>query len=436
MIATNMTGGNAISSGALNRGDKVSAPPMSSKHHDHGMEPRRHILTSATLVIAALLAACADLPPTDRIAASILAGVDDDVDPGVVGLVFAGTIACSGTLIGPRIVLTAAHCMTARTPEVVFFGPSLAIGGETITVADVRLHPDFDAAVFDHDLALVLLTRAASATPWPVVTSPLDDSWIGRSVRIVGFGTSDRTAGTAGRKREGTATVTSVGALDLRIAPAPARTCTGDSGGPAFVDVGGVEHLVGVTSSGDPGCLMDAVEARVDLDAAGFIQDYANATAAGTAELGERCFYDEHCATGRCAAPVRPPAFRYCTRACGGAGDCAPGMTCVGDCRWPAAEPGAEGAPCTDASDCAVSECARAHSDDERVCANRCFPENVMACPDEQVCETSVDRPTRSACFVPIHDGSCSGQPGPSSAMIAVVLIALGLPVRRRTAAR
>jgi hypothetical protein len=181
---------------------------------------------------------------------------------------------------------------------------------------------------------------------------------------------------------------------------------------------------------------MDAVEARVDLDAAGFIQDYADETAAGAAELGERCFYDEHCATGQCAAPVRPPAFRYCTRACGDAGDCAPGMTCVGDCRWPALEPGAEGAPCTDAGDCAVSECARAHTDDELVCANRCFPENDMACPNGQVCETNVDRPTRSACFVRINDGCCSGQRSPSSAMIAVALIALGLPVRRRTAAR
>lgn len=409
---------------------------MSNQHHDHSMEPCCHIWTSATLVISALLAACADLPPTDRMAASILAGVDDDVDPGVVGLVFAGKIACSGTLVGPRIVLTAAHCMTARTPEAVFFGPSLAIGGEQIAVADVRIHPDFDATAFDHDLALVLLTRAASVTPWPIVTSPLDDSWIGRSVRIVGFGTSDRTAATAGRKREGTATVESIGALEFRIAPAPARTCTGDSGGPAFVDVGGVEHLVGVTSSGDPGCLMDAVEARVDLDAAGFIQAYADETAAGAARLGERCFYDEHCATGRCAAPVQPPAFRYCTRACGDAGDCAPGMTCAGDCRWPAPEPGAEGAPCTGAGDCAVSECARAHADDERVCANRCFPENDMACPDGQVCETNVDQPTLSACFVPTSGGCCSGQRSPSSAMIAVALIALGWPVRRRKAAR
>jgi uncharacterized protein (TIGR03382 family) len=409
---------------------------MSNKHHNHGMEPCRHIRTSATLVIAALLAACADRPPTDRIVSSILAGVDDNDDPGVVGLVFEGTIACSGTLIGPRIVLTAAHCVATRTPEEVFFGPSLAIGGEKIAVADVRIHPDFAAAVFNHDLALVLLTQAASATPWPIVTSPLDDSWIGRSVRIVGFGTSDRTAATAGRKREGTATVASIGALEFGIAPAPARTCTGDSGGPAFVDLGGVEYLVGVTSSGDPGCLMDAVEARVDLDAAGFIQDYANETAAGAAKLGERCFYDEHCATGRCAAPVQPPAFHYCTRACGDAGDCAPGMMCVGDCRWLAPEPGAEGAPCTDAGDCAVSECARAHADDERVCANRCFPENSMACADGQVCETNVDQPTRSACFARINDGGCSAQRSPSSAMIAVALVALGLLVRRRTAAR
>jgi len=59
-----------------------------------------------------------------------------------------------------------------------------------------------------------------------------------------------------------------------------------------------------------------------------------------------------------------------------------------------------------------------------------------MACPDEQVCETNVDRPTRSACFVRINDGGCSGQRSPSSAMIVVALIALGLQVRRRRAAR
>jgi hypothetical protein len=43
------------------------------------------------------------------------------------------------------------------------------------------------------------------------------------------------------------------------------NTCNGDSGGPAFAEVGGELLLAGVTSYGDPSCTQYGVDTRVDV---------------------------------------------------------------------------------------------------------------------------------------------------------------------------
>ena len=49
-----------------------------------------------------------DAPSGDTAVAAIIGGTPTTGDPAVVGLVIGGEVACTGTLIDPRVVVTAA----------------------------------------------------------------------------------------------------------------------------------------------------------------------------------------------------------------------------------------------------------------------------------------------------------------------------------------
>jgi hypothetical protein len=181
---------------------------------------------------------------------------------GVVGIrQQSGRIAtCSGTLIAPTVVLTAAHCLVEATEAAaVFFpeqGPRLEMESDRFVV-----HPEYQGRPFA-DIGLVFLTSPAGAilpASLPVLRPR------GRRGDIVGFGTDG--ADTTIEKRAGTVKL-------MRHCPRRARprvglrrrelasslcwkpkaggndTCVGDSGGPLFVDgvVAGV-HSAGISNS-------------------------------------------------------------------------------------------------------------------------------------------------------------------------------------------
>jgi len=70
--------------------------------------------------------------------------------------------ACSGTLIAPRIVLSAGHCAEYATR--VFFGNDVKRKGTTISVERRVRHPEYQNGK-KHDLLLLFLERAATAQP-------------------------------------------------------------------------------------------------------------------------------------------------------------------------------------------------------------------------------------------------------------------------------
>lgn len=282
-------------------------------------------------------------------------------DPAVVAILGAdGTLGCTGTLIAPHTVLTAGHCVPAlrRRELSVFFGDSLAAGGVFVAVSDTRIHPDFDPASLAHDLALFTLREVGPVSPLPLDPRTFDASLVGQTLRIVGFGVTAPDSGDTGAKRSGTASVTAVDALDLTASGAPSLPCRGDSGGPALLDDGTGEHIGGVVSRGDPGCVVDGVFARVDVARDTFITPYLAATAPGTAPTGDPCFYDGHCAEGTCAQATDDPLLYFCTRPCDGDGDCPDAMTCAAhECRYPVPSPGALGSSCTADSECTSDDC-------------------------------------------------------------------------------
>jgi MYXO-CTERM domain-containing protein len=247
----------------------------------------------------------------------IIGGVTARQDAAVVGLATdTGVVYCTGTIVSPRIVVTAAHCLEGLPPPAqVFVGQDPAHDGVFVEVADVSVHPDHDPVSKTADLGVVVLARALPIAPIALVESQDQASYAGQVARFVGFGsTSDTPGSDVGVKYVASAVLESV---DEQWVSYGSVSCHGDSGGPVFVRHGNAEQLAGVISHGSPAC-----------DGKG----YAVHVASYRAWIEERiatldppiCAFDTRCASGcasldpDCVVPVpvtvyEPPTSTGCT---------------------------------------------------------------------------------------------------------------------------
>lgn len=206
--------------------------------------------------LAALAAACVLTDP----AAAIVGGAPAPAEVAARTAMIVSTrgASCTGTVLAPDLLLTAAHCVAPKADYAVALvghGPV-----SLIPILRVALHPGFDGEQFrtrrpTPDLALVKL---AERLPERFVPARLtrDTTLPPRGARflVAGFGmTADGAEKSAGTLRAvDLASVGSTGGIMLRLSatPGPAGACTGDSGGPAFAD-GSVAGVIGwVTAAG------------------------------------------------------------------------------------------------------------------------------------------------------------------------------------------
>lgn len=285
-------------------------------------------------------------------AAPIIAGAPDTTSRSAVALVQnvgpcgapSLEIFCSGVLVAPRVVLTAAHCLedVPTTAIEIFFGPSILGSGTRVPVLEGHVHPRYEKDSHAFDVAALVLASdpPPDHAPTALRTMPLTPAMVGAVVRVIGFGVEHKKAIVAGVRRSGSAVVTDVTDAELRIRPGPAMTCQGDSGGPVMLATATGEEVIGITSWGDLPCVEFGAAVRVDR----ILEPFLSSVVA------------------RANVPLKQPPFSadapFCTASCATHADCPMGTTCTASadgplrCTFRGLDGYRLGKPCAHPDDC------------------------------------------------------------------------------------
>lgn len=340
--------------------------------------------------------------------APVVGGAPDVDHPGVVAIVerrarcdAPEAVRCSGTLVAPRVVLTAAHCLDGRRAdelEVVVGADLRGPAGAALAVQDAAVHPGYvpGQLIAGHDLALLLLAEPAAVAPVALVAAPPPELTVGATIRLVALGApADHADG--GQRLAADATVASVTATDLTI-DGPGVPCGADSGGAAFLATAAGERQVGVIKASGAGCVAPGYVTAIADELDGFVRPFVAlaATAPG---------------------PARPPigALDACGATCATVDDCPLGMLCL---------------PERDGSHCGYRELRTASFGDACATGDACVPVgqgSARGCQIAAPCGVTADDP---GC-------GCGAQPAPGSALFLVAALVVHrrhrLAHRRRT---
>jgi secreted trypsin-like serine protease len=255
-----------------------------------------------SILVAGLVGCAADAQETSE--SSIINGETNNGDPAVMALYAQvpgaeGGALCTTTLVSPTVLITAAHCVAAEmfegTPKFV------AISGTNIRdtatrvirpIKEVHWNTKFDknAPQNGNDIAVAILEEPITdIRPIPFNTAPLTEASNGQELRITGYGLADgfeQFGGGGGESSAGTKRVAKtkqIGFDDLTVElgatslfgtfTGESNICSGDSGGPVFANINGVETIVAVNSYGMIACLGSSHSTRVDKYTS-FLRDY------------------------------------------------------------------------------------------------------------------------------------------------------------------
>lgn len=341
-------------------------------------------LSASLALVSGCTSSATDLAATRRaIIDGVKSGPDDDaaIGIGIFGDNGGFQGACSGVLIAPNLVLSARHCVSEvenagiacssdGTPIFgggvlgdhqpgnmrILLGSELSLDFAANGAQLITLEGD-DGNLCDSDIALLLLDRNIPSAPIAQIrldTPPTTDE----TIRAVGWGTANNTNSNlpSRRKRDdipivlvGPDDFTGLGAHEFMIGEG---ICSGDSGGPAFVET--TRAVIGVVSRGGNGKPYDPskdppytqcvdsgqfvtqntytrTDAYKDFILGGFAIAGNDPWVEGgpdprKAKFGESCTTDDECRSAICLQPTGKAPM--CTDACTKDTPCADGFSC------------------------------------------------------------------------------------------------------------
>jgi secreted trypsin-like serine protease len=255
---------------------------------------RKSVCASAVALAALVGPAAGCAPESDGAASSvegITNGAPDFVHTSVAAMLVRtpGGYApvCTGTLVAPRVVLTAGHCVALvrayglGPPVWVTFDQRLS-ATETVLRASQIYAPEqfrFDVSAAGnpvgnvtspYDVGVLVLDQPVTDRAYARLPSanllatalPQSASGGGLRLTIVGYGMAQSAPGATfertNERRSAAATLDSYTPDDLLLNALAVQdnggACNGDSGGPAFLTWNGEEYLVGTAVGVDGAC--------------------------------------------------------------------------------------------------------------------------------------------------------------------------------------
>ena len=254
------------------------------------------------LAVAGLLLGAPASPAGDQAKTSVVKGTTAPIAefPWLAFVTYEGPVdefSCTGTVVAPRLVLTAGHCAVSESGRVlradsyhVTWGTANAEKADGARIADVAkilLFPGYDPNNYLHDAALLILSAPVGAPPIPLATAADRALYAGGTpIQIAGWGLTDADAASAPAAFRTGETV--IGATSfcerrvffdvVRFDPASqlcatdrhrreVGACSGDSGGPGIAHrADGTPVQVGIVSTGGPFCDLSFPEIQTRVD--------------------------------------------------------------------------------------------------------------------------------------------------------------------------